>query len=88
MAGHSEGIFLTKPEIRPQGDRTRDLEVLLGRLNHYARGLFVVVDIMHAFTQMMNIMPVKVQFSPPKCLVAHWHNGKNMKHTKDLKTQQ
>jgi hypothetical protein len=39
-AGHSEGIFLTKPEIRLQGDRTRDLKVLLGSLNHYARGPF------------------------------------------------
>jgi hypothetical protein len=37
-AGHSEGIFLTKPEIRPRGDRTQDLKVLLGSLNHYARG--------------------------------------------------
>jgi hypothetical protein len=31
--------FLTKPEIRfPKGNGTRDQEVLLGNLNHYARG--------------------------------------------------
>jgi hypothetical protein len=24
--GHSQGIFLTKSEIRPRGDQTRDLE--------------------------------------------------------------
>jgi hypothetical protein len=29
-----------------------------------------------------------VQRSPPKWLVTPWHNGKNMKHTKVLKTQQ
>ena len=39
-AGHNEEIFLTKPEIHPRGGRTRDLEVLLGSLNHYARGPF------------------------------------------------
>jgi hypothetical protein len=29
-----------------------------------------------------------MQCSPPKWLVTPWHNGKNMKHTKVLKTQQ
>jgi hypothetical protein len=32
QAGHNEGIFLTKPKIRLEGDRTWDLEVLLGSL--------------------------------------------------------
>jgi hypothetical protein len=34
-AEHNERIFLTKPEIHLKGDRTRDVEVLLGSLNHY-----------------------------------------------------
>jgi hypothetical protein len=41
-AGHNEGIFLTMHEIGPEGDRTRDLEVVLGSLNHYARGTFAM----------------------------------------------
>jgi hypothetical protein len=39
-AEHNEGTFLTKPEIRRRVDLTRDLEVLLGSLNHYARVSF------------------------------------------------
>jgi hypothetical protein len=33
QARHSEGIFLTKPEIRPRGESNPSL-------NHYARGPF------------------------------------------------
>jgi hypothetical protein len=44
--GAQRGDFFTKPEIRPRGGRTRDLEVLLGSLNHYARGPFARQDTM------------------------------------------
>jgi hypothetical protein len=42
----ARGFFLTKPEIRPWGDRTRDMEVILGSLNHYAyaRGSFAFLS--------------------------------------------
>jgi hypothetical protein len=35
-ARHNKGIFLPSQKIVPEGDRTYDLEVLLGSLNHYA----------------------------------------------------
>jgi hypothetical protein len=38
------GDFLTKPEIRLQGDQIQDLEVLLVSLNHYTRDPFAVKD--------------------------------------------
>jgi hypothetical protein len=49
----ARGLFLTKPEIRPRGDQTWDLKVLLISLNHYAtdpfaESLFVKTS-MHSF---------------------------------------
>jgi hypothetical protein len=39
--GHNEGIFFNQARnSSPRGDRTRELEVLLGSLNHYARRPF------------------------------------------------
>jgi hypothetical protein len=37
-AEHSKGIVLIKPEIRPEGDRTRDLNVLLRSESRLKRG--------------------------------------------------
>jgi hypothetical protein len=45
-AGHNEGIFLTKPKIRPRWGSNRDMEVLLGRFNHYTRGPFTKLMIL------------------------------------------
>ena len=34
------GVFLAKPEIRPRWGSDPGMDVLLGSLNHYAKGLF------------------------------------------------